>query len=202
MKTRPGVTVAIPAHTPRVQRHLHRALDSVLQQDRAVDGIVVSVDHDHNGAAVTRNRALAQVDTEWTAFLDSDDTFLHDHIRLLLERAEITGADLVYPHFTVRLPDGTDGPDPFADREGQPFDPQLLATRNTIPITVLVRTELIKDVGGFRNLNDSTAPGASPCEDMGAWQALLAAGAVFAPLHRRTWLWHWGDNTSGRGDAW
>jgi glycosyltransferase involved in cell wall biosynthesis len=181
-----------------VQRHLHRAIDSVLQQDRAVDGLVVSVDHDHNGAAVTRNRALAQVDTEWTAFLDSDDELLHDHVRLLLERAEITGADVVYPHFTVRLADGTDGPDPFADREGQPFSADLLRTRNTIPVTALVRTELIRDVGGFR----PKGPPENPCDDWGCWEALLAAGAMFVPLHRRTWLWHWGDNTSGRGDAW
>lgn len=195
---RPGVTVAVPAHTPRVQRHLHRALDSVLQQDRAVDGIVVSVDHDHNGAAVTRNRVLEQVETEWTAFLDSDDELLHDHVRLLLERAEITGADLVYPHFTVRLADGTDGPDPFADREGQPFDPALLATRNTIPVTVLVRTKLLQAVGGF----EPKGPPENPCDDWGAWDKLLQAGALFVPLNRRTWLWHWGDNTGGRGDAW
>lgn len=191
---RPGVTAVIPSIPPRAGTHLHRALDSVLQQDRPVDGISVSIDHHHRGAAANRTRALSGVGTEWTALLDDDDEWHTDHVRLLMQHAEDTGADLVYPWFTV-----PEGWDPWPEREGQPFNEPLLRTMNYIPITVLVRTELLWDAGGFT----PKGPADNPCDDWGTWERLLAAGARFEHLNRRTWLWHWhGGNTSGRGDRW
>lgn len=202
MRLQPGITVAIPVHVPRLHSTLDGALRSVWEQTRPPDAVAVAVDSTHAGAAATRNRALSMVRTEWTAFLDSDDLLAPTHLEQLEQRQVETGADVVYPHFTVLLPGGATGPDPFFDREGQPFDPKLLETRNTIPVTVLARTRMLLDVGGFRNLNESTEPGASPCEDFGAWRALLAAGAKFSALNARTWYYRWGDNTSGRGDRW
>jgi Glycosyl transferase family 2 len=191
---RPGVTAVIPSIPPRAGTHLHRALDSVLQQDRAVDGISVSIDHQRRGSAANRTRALSGVGTEWTALLDDDDEWNTDHVRLLLEHAEDTGADLVYPWFTV-----PEGWDPWPEREGQPFDEALLRTANYIPITVLVRTELLWDAGGFT----PKGPADNPCDDWGTWERLIAAGARFEHLNRRTWIWHWhGGNTSGRTDRW
>ena len=187
------VTAVIPAHRPRVKRQLHRALDSVLMQNRAVDAISVAVDKLHEGAAVTRNRALACVTTDWTAFLDSDDTWYPEHIGSLLACAQETGADMVYPWFEV-----INGWDPFPEREGRPFNPELLDHQNTIPITVLIRTELIRTVGGFT----PKGPPDNPCDDWGAWIKVRDAGAKIVHLNRRTWAWHWGDNTGGRGDRW
>lgn len=193
----PGVTVAIPSIPPRRHSTFHRAIGSVVEQTHQVAAISVAVDHIHAGAAYTRNKALEAVQTQWTAFLDDDDQLMPDHVERLMAHAEETGADMVYPWFTV-----VNGFDPFPDREGQPFDPVLLETRNTIPVTALVRTELIRDVGGFVNLSDSTETGASPCEDWNAWRKLVAAGARIEHLNRRTWRWYWGQNTSGRGDRW
>lgn len=191
---RDGVTAVIPSIPPRVQTHLHRAVDSVLQQTRPVDAISVSVDHGREGSAKNRTRALSGVGTRWTALLDDDDAWNPDHIQLLLEHAEATGADLVYPWFTV-----PSGFDPWPEREGQPFDEVLLRTVNYIPITVLVRTELLWDAGGFT----PKGPADNPCDDWGTWEKLLEAGAVFSHLNRRTWLWNWwGGNTSGRADRW
>lgn len=188
-----GVTAVIPSIPPRVGTFLHRAVDSVLQQEWPVAGISVAVDQWHNGSAVTRNRALAGVTTPWAAFLDDDDEWYPDHIRSLLECAEETGADMVYPWFNV-----PQGWDPFPEREGQPFDPKLLDTQNTIPITCLIRTELIKAVHGFEP-KDPEHIGASLCDDWGAWVKIRDTGAKIVHLNRRTWQWNWhGGNTSGR----
>lgn len=193
---RDGVTAVIPSIPPRVQTHLHRAVDSVLQQTRPVDAVSVSIDHERRGSAKNRTRALSGVGTRWTALLDDDDAWNPDHIQLLLAHAEETGADLVYPWFTV-----PSGFDPWPEREGQPFDETLLRTVNYIPVTVLVRTEMLWDVGGFTPLTPDNPQSLN--DDHGTWLKLLEAGAVFSHLNRRTWLWHWhGTHTSGVPGRW
>jgi glycosyltransferase involved in cell wall biosynthesis len=197
-ESRNGVTVVIPTIPPR-RYMMASTVHSVLTQTRPVDAISIAVDHRHEGAAPTRNRALAGVRTEWTAFLDDDDTMNPNHIELLLAHAEKTGADVVYPWFDV-----PDGFDPFPVYEGQPFNEKALReVQNYIPVTVLVRTGLARGVGGFESRNSSTAGGASPCEEWGLWLKLLDIGARFSHLDQRTWKWNWHPgNTSGRGDRW
>jgi glycosyltransferase involved in cell wall biosynthesis len=195
MKLSPGVTAVIPTIQPRFgPGMLNRALRSVMTQSRPVDAVSIAADIQHKGAAATRNRALAGVTTRWSAFLDDDDEWLPAHVAALLDVAEQTGADMVYPWFEV-----PEGWDPFPQYEGQPFQPEWLDKQNMIPVTVLARTDLIQDVGGFR----PQGPPDNPCDDWGAWLALRGAGAKIVHLNRRTWLWHWhGSNTSGRGDRW
>jgi hypothetical protein len=202
-ESRNGVTVVMPCIPPRSGAErpgtMPRAMHSVLTQTRPVDAISMAFDHRHEGAATTRNRALSGVKTEWMAFLDDDDTLNPDHIEKLMHHAEATGADLVYPWFDV-----VNGFDPFPQYAGKPFDPEALRNvQNYIPVTVLVRTGLVRGVGGFEPRNTSAAPGASPCEEWGLWLKLLAVGAKFSHLPERTWCWHWHPgNTSGRGDQW
>jgi glycosyltransferase involved in cell wall biosynthesis len=198
-----GVTAVMPCIPPRTGAvdpgTMPRALRSILNQTRPVDAVSIVLDHHHEGAAVTRNRALAAVRTEWTVFLDDDDELLPNHVGALLECAEKTGADVVYPWFDV-----VNGFDPFPWYFGKPFDADALRnTQNFIPVTVLARTALVRGVGGFEPRNSSAAPGASPCEEWGLWLKMLDIGARFEHLNRRTWLWHWHHgNTSGRGDRW
>jgi hypothetical protein len=195
-RMRPGVTAVIPSIPPRSGTYLHRALDSVLQQDRPVNNISVHVDHERLGSAGARTRALSGVGTEWTALLDDDDEWNTDHIRLLMEHAAETGADLVYPWFNVST-----GFDPWPHREGQPFDEALLRTENYIPITVLVRTELLWDAGGFTPSTPDSPQSLN--DDHGTWMKLVAAGAKFEHLNRRTWIWHWhNSHTSGVPSRW
>lgn len=194
----PGITVVVPVHPPRFHTTLDRALRSVWEQTRPPEALIVEIDHAHAGAAATRNRGLEFVGTEWVAFLDSDDQLRPQHLERLEAHQRETGADLVYPWFDVQVSGGP-GPEMWQGREGQPFDPELLKTQNTIPVTVLVRTELIRDVGGFQ----PKGPPDNPCDDWGCWEAMVAAGAVFSHMPERTWIWHWGTgNTSGRGNAW
>src|SRR3546814_1913273 len=91
---------------------------------------------------MARHHGLAMVDTEWTAFLDSDDEMDPDHIEHLLACAEDTGADYVYPWFRVQ-----GGSDPFPMFYGRPWDDD--APHQTT-ITILVRTGLAQMVG-FHN---------------------------------------------------
>lgn len=197
----PGITVVIPTIPPR-KKLLDRAVRSVERQIRPPDAMIIEGDGQREGAAAVRNRGLARVSTEWVAFLDDDDEFLPPHLRLLESYARNTRADMVYPWF-MQPEKNWDGLGAF----GVPFHKlaDQLAHRNFIPVTVLVRTQLLRDVGGFQ----APAPGVPDCEDWGAWKALHAAGADIVHLPRRTWVWHhWladdgqPGNTSGQADRW
>ncbi|AHH98355.1 glycosyltransferase family 2 protein [Kutzneria albida] len=194
----PSIGLVIPAHPARVRNGmLTRAINSVCVQKLQPSELHVTVDRRREGAAATRNRGLAAVQAKWVAFLDSDDEFLPQHLERLAAHAVETGADMVYPWFE---PVGMTDP---VGRFGQPFDPVQLRTANYIPVTVLVRTELLRSVGGFRDRFDPAV--LATCEDWGAWLALVDAGARIVHLPERTWKWHQhGGRTSGRavqGDA-
>lgn len=184
-----STTVVIPTLAGR-HEELQRAVASVRAQTLAPKFIELQLDRDREGAAATRNRALERVDTEFVAFLDDDDVLKPNHLRACARNAALTGADLVYPWFDV------EGGEDEIGMFGVPFDPVLLRKRNFIPVTVLVRTDLVRAVGGFRDHPDING---DPCEDWGLWLALLDAGAVFSHLPQRTWIWHNGAGTRGRG---
>ena len=182
----PGkITVVTPTIPPRAVM-LGRARASVKAQKRPADDHVIAVDWTGAGPGATRNTALSRVTTEWVAFLDDDDEWLPHHLRACEKMAALTGADLVYPIGRYdRL-----GDDPLR-QIGQAFSANRLMVGNFIPITVLARTELILDVGGFpASGDDAPYMGSQPCEDWGLWLRLLAADAKFAPLHQITWICH------------
>jgi glycosyltransferase involved in cell wall biosynthesis len=210
------ITVCIATIPPRA-RQLRQALASVVVQTLQPAAIVVEYDHEHTGAAATKNRALAAVRTPWVAFLDDDDQFLPEHLEILrwhavdwLPRTEpSTGwtPDVLYsipevPQYpTKRDPNG---------RYGVPFDPDELRRRSYIQTTSLIRTDLLREVGGFQ-VPDRLVEG-KPCvyDDWGAWLAMLDAGARFLHVPEVTFIWnHWGrgevgqpGNTSGEPTRW
>lgn len=184
------VAAIVPSIPPR-RLQLAEALSSIAGQTRQVDEIHVTVDHDGDGPAAARNRSLAAVTAEWVAFLDDDDLWLPDHVAALLEHAEQTGADLVYPWFVV-----AGGTDPFPQHRGRPFDADRLRAGNFIPVTFLARRQAILDVGGF------PLPGSCEQANQEEWALqlrMLDAGCHFEHLDQVTWVWrHWSGNTSGR----
>ncbi|WP_329336093.1 glycosyltransferase family 2 protein [Streptomyces sp. NBC_01352] len=189
---KPGVSVVTPFHAQRkANGMLERAAASVRKQTVPVHHILAEDIH-HLGAAITRAHGLALVDTEWTAFLDSDDELDPDHIEQLLVCAKETGADYVYPWFRV-----VGGTDPFPMFYGKPFDP---AAPNSTTITILVRTELAQQVGFARDPNVQVSG-----EDFQFTLGCITAGAKIVHLPRISWTWfHHNGNTSGissRGDA-
>lgn len=197
------ITVAIPS-IPQRKMKLRQAVSSVLGQTYTAAGISVAVDLRAEGSAVTRNRALDAVQTEWVAFLDDDDVFLPHHLEILINAAEETGADVIYG--LPRVIDEFGNIKPRYWQWGGPpeFDADLLRQSSYITVASLVRTHLAKEVGGFVFHQDKDFPTES-YDDHGFYLRLLDAGANFHHVHRETFIWnHHGMNTSGkpyRGDA-
>ena len=184
------ITVAIATHPPRMGPGgpYERAVTSVRAQIYPpTGGIAVALDEAGDGAALTRNKALELVQTEWVAFLDSDDELYPDHLRKLARYARLSGVDVAYS--------GWDGPDPTS-MFGRAFDPGLLRQTNYIPVTVLARTAAVRAAGGFQPHPDEND---DPCEDWGLWLAMCDQGAKFGHLPVRTWRMNPGG-TRGRPD--
>lgn len=188
-----GITVVIPVHPPRLSNGmLARAIASVAAQTLPADALSIAVDNERCGAWYTRQRALDAVQTEWTAFLDSDDEFLPEHLALHAEWAERERADFVYAWFQIR-PERRAAEDPFPPEFfTEPWWPDRPRHTTT---TVMVRTELAKAVGFTEPI---------PNADVGHedWKFTLGCYEVGAKIVHvpgvRTWLWHWeAGNTSG-----
>src|SRR5882762_2523779 len=184
------ITVCIATIPPRAKL-LRRALSTVTSQTLQPSAIVVEYDHNHTGAAATKNRALAKVTTSHTAWLDDDDQFLPQH----LETLAAVNADVVYS--IPQVPAYGGQPDPLG-RYGMPFDADELRRRSYIPTTSLFNTGALRYAGGFQ------VPDGSIYDDWGCYLALLNAGASFVHVPQQTWIWNIepGLNTSGQGDRW
>jgi glycosyltransferase involved in cell wall biosynthesis len=189
----PGIAAVIPAHPARVANGmLDRALKSVFAQTLPAAEVHVAVDLEQHGAAITRQRALDAVTTEWAAFLDSDDEWLPHHLRTLFDHARAEGADFAFAWF-----EPVGGPDPLG-HFGLPFNP---ATPHHTTITVLVRTELARRVG----FTPAAAGDRFGNEDWRWLGGICQTGARMIHVPERTWRWHMHtSNTSGlpgQGDA-
>jgi hypothetical protein len=210
------ITVCIATIPPRAKM-LRRALHSVATQTLQPAAIVVEYDHEHTGAAATKNRAAAKATTEWLAFLDDDDLFLSHHLMTL--RQEVQGG-VVWNHprswtadVAYSIPDCPQlpgGRDPNG-RYGVPFDADELRRRSYIQTTSLVRNSMFHMAGGFQLPMRYQADG-SPCpyDDWGLWLTMLDLGARFLHVPEVTFIWnHWGrgekgqpGNTSGDPTRW
>lgn len=193
-----SVTVCIPTIPPR-SLLLKRAVASVTRQTRLPNELIVVEDKRREGAAATRDRALAEVDTDFVAFLDDDDEFTPRHLELLIAEQHATNADLVYPWFTV-----VGGSDPFPMHFGKPWNDER---PHQTTITFLARTSLIRAAGGFSFKGDITEPfdadGNRSGEDFRMVLRLVQGGAKIVHLPVRTWLWHHhGANTQGMSSRW
>lgn len=138
MTTR-DITVVTPSIPPRACPGglLDQAVLSVRAQTiQPIGGHVVVLDVDKAGAAVTRQRALDGVRTEWVAFLDDDDTFYPQHLEVLHRLATDAQAVFAYSWF--------DGNNPFPMHRGRPMD---LDNPHHTTMTVLVRTEIAQAAG-------------------------------------------------------
>lgn len=192
------ITVVIPTIPPRTAL-LERAIRSVMCQEQPVMAVAVAVDRARAGAAVTRDRALATVNTDWVAFLDDDDEFLPSHLRILAEAQHETGADYLFSWYEV-----VGGHDPRADEFGVPWD---TANPRQTTITTLVRTSTAKQAGFLPDpgvTDDLTSPDRLYAgEDWRFTQRVHAAGAHIHHVPVKSWRWHHhGKNTSGLAKNW
>lgn len=196
------ITVAIPAHAPRLaDGMLMRALASASAQTLPPVAVTVAIDHRREGAAVTRQRALDAVKTGWVAFLDSDDELMPHHLAALARHAEETGADYVFSYYVVKDGLGQERPeiDPL-QHFGRPFSPD---DPHQTTITTLVRTELAQAVGFRAPPEGALIDGQRYGEDFAFTVGCVKAGARIVHLPEKTWWWwHHGGNTSGLPDRW
>ena len=186
------ITIATATIPPRVGPGglLERAVNSVKTQTlQPSGGISAALDVNHEGAAVTRQRALDAVRTEWVAFLDDDDELYENHLQVLTELAREHDASYVYSWFN--------GNNPFPMHRGRQMD---VNDPHHTTMTVMVKTELAKEAG-FRNHPDENA--VWPGEDWNFTLRCIALGATFAGTGEITWNYHvHRGNTSGLPTRW
>ena len=126
-----SVSAVIPAYN--AEKYIGRAIDSVLAQSHSPDEVIVVDDgstdgtgevvkgygssvryirQENAGASVARNAGIEAARGEWIAFLDADDYWLKDKLKLQIEHLR-RNKDLVWScgNFVIRTPDGkTDKP--------------------------------------------------------------------------------------------
>lgn len=199
------VTFVVPTHPARGDANdpgslLGAAVRSIFAQTlQPAGGISIMTDRDGDGAAVTRGRALADVETEFVSFLDSDDWLYPNHLathwRLITNNGQADPADWADVAYSWW---GGNRPFPESTHRGLVFNP---ATPHHITMTLTVRTELAKAAGFDGRPLDPEWAG----EDWLFILRLCELGARFVGTGEETWHYRvHGANTSGlpyRGDG-
>lgn len=177
------VTVVTPTIPDRAEI-LMDAVDSVQAQTRPAVAHFVGLDADRAGPAATRTMLLGQVETPLVAFLDDDDVLDPDHLELLGDALERTGADLAWSFHRVEGVNAANTPRPKHDRAAIKL---LRGGRNCIPVTVVARTAAIRAAGCFLATDRY--------EDYSLWLRMLDAGSTFTCLREETWTYRFlGEN--------
>lgn len=202
----PSVTVLI-ATIPGREKLLERALDSVRAQTRQPDDVVVEFDPERTSAAETRNRGLERVTTEYVAILDDDDILLPNHLEALTRAARKNpDVDLFYP-----IPEIRNMIDPtilrFGGKRVRPWGidwteqhrQHLIQKNNFIPVTVMVRTSALRDVGGFPGPDHPDRRIAKRAEDWLCWRRFALTGKKFHHVKEVTWIWQQNTETGHTG---
>jgi glycosyltransferase involved in cell wall biosynthesis len=208
------VAVVIPT-IPGREDWLDRALESVKNQRRKPDQLIIETDAGRTGAWATRNRALLKVRTDVVAWLDDDDWLRPNHLLHLMRAMKDSPnhPDLVYPTpvmepRTARDPTAVTVQGRWVTPWGVRFGPEQAAHirrhGSFIPMTHAVRTEVVREIEGFRAgyyVDASTGGRRYRGEDEDYLIRLLDHGAVFEHLPVKTWHWnnHPATSTAGRG---
>jgi hypothetical protein len=192
-----SVTVVIATIPPRAVM-LERAVASVAAQTVPAH-ILIAPDSGRTGSAETRNRALAEVITEWMLFLDDDDQLMPNAVQLLTEAQQDTGADVVSG--AAWIPQRPGHAEPVTAPEPGWIAPEAVTARSVLHVTSLVQVSLAREAGGFTFRRD---PGTGMMlDDYGFYCGLAAAGAQFWRIPETVLIWNvHGANTSGSPLRW
>jgi glycosyltransferase involved in cell wall biosynthesis len=117
---------------------------------------------------MARNVALSQVETEWVCFLDADDELEPGYVEAMSRgTADVRGPVVRY------MLDGQERNlwQPRVYGHHHDCEAECLEAGNWLVVGSVVRTELLRKVGGWRDFNWS--------EDWDVWLRCRAAGATF-----------------------
>ena len=188
------VAVIIPVYNRPY--YLRAALQSVLRQTLPPDEIIVVDDGStddtadvaeslagvtvlrgpNGGVSRARNRGVEAAQSAWVAFLDSDDTWHPDKLRLQMAALERHPEADVCTCNTVGLvePGADPGsePPPSAIPAGTDIVAGLRGSLRLPPGSIIARRAQVLQVGGFQ-------PDVHYCEDWDLWLRLAGASARF-----------------------
>jgi hypothetical protein len=146
--SKPTVTIVIP-HLPEREELLAELLKSIELQTYQPDEVIIEIAQPEDNAAVTRTRACEKVKTTRIALVDDDDLLLPNHLDVLMRRMDEWDFDLTYSYFRSE----PKGIDPLG-RFGAVFSGFHLIQANYIPITHLIRTELLQSCLPYEPMPD------------------------------------------------
>jgi glycosyltransferase involved in cell wall biosynthesis len=139
----------------------------------------------NRGQAAGRNTGIRASDSEWLAFIDSDDVWLPDHLEQAMATLDATGADLAFCPATIFENDIHENT-PFIERpmtsEEISLAPFALLKRCFIIMSsVVARATAIREIGGFDEEERMRA-----VEDLDCFMKLLKNDAMFAISEKST----------------
>lgn len=183
----PGITVCIATHPERQTSGLiNRAFASVATQTLQPVTIIVNNDLERHGAGANRQRLLDMVDTEWTAWIDSDDEWLPEHLEKLHRVATETDSVYVFPGFI--------GNDPLG-HFGLPFNP---CSPYHTTMGILERTDIAKEAGFCPSATEGNFSNEDWFHIVRFSEICCERGLKMTHLAERTFTYHQhGQNTSG-----
>lgn len=176
------VTV-VTASMPERAHFLKECIDSVRTQTWEPKAHLIGVDSQLGGAAKMVNDLLPAINTKWMALLADDDLFYPNHLEVLVSNGDKYDADMVYPWCAT---EGRGGWNPNAF-----YDPERLMRDNYIPATVLIKTDVVREVGGYPEV---------VCEDHAMWLKLLAFNKTIICCPVITWLYRFHRDEHGNAE--
>lgn len=203
-KIQPLVTVYMPTYN-RVNL-LQRAVESVLSQDyRNIELIVVddnSTDGTHqylaemaekdsrfryfineknSGACVSRNKAIFEARGKFVTGLDDDDYFHTDRIKVFVNQALKNEDNAYFSTYNTKISDNrTSEPSILTVFKRRVVSrPDLLLRKNFIGNQIFVKTEYLRNSGGFD-------PKLKAWQDLECWYNLLKSQEIKAILIKKS----------------
>lgn len=175
-----AIVISLPE--PKRQPLLLEAIQSVWDQTRPPDDMVIGVDFSRIGEVDNMNRLLWATDCDWLAFLHDDDLWMPEHLAVCEKHME--GADVVVSRFDMV---GR----PWHTIEGWHDDFEDLRWTNWIgsPSMVVARRETFGEWVGAR-------PGFR-WNDWSQWNWLLDKGARFVCTDEVTTIYRFGEWGNG-----
>jgi glycosyltransferase involved in cell wall biosynthesis len=181
------ISVVIPAYN--AEKFLQRSVQSVLEQtEKPFEIIVVDdgskdntagvaakfgkqiqfVTQTNGGPAKARNTGMRMAQGDWIAFLDADDWWMPEKLRLQKEQA-IVNPRAVVVYCGMQSFDGAGNSLGKSFTPAKNLWPQLRWRNMLTPSVVMVKREALLALNGF----DENQKG---CEDWGAWFSLFQRG--------------------------